>query len=155
MRSSKSSIALLTAFLASIFIVGCSGNVSHLQITGSLPLTGTVGAAYGPATLTASGGSGTYTWAVDGLPPGVAVQGSLMASSITIAGTPTAAGNFDIGVSVTDSSNHVAGFTVTPTISAPGALAVTTSSLPGGTVGTAYPNTTLAATGGSLRTPGP
>jgi hypothetical protein len=53
---------------------------------------GVVGAPY-TETLTASGG-GTQTWSATGLPPGLAVSGN------TITGTPTAAGNYTVTVTV-------------------------------------------------------
>jgi hypothetical protein len=53
---------------------------------------GVVGAPY-TETLTASGG-GSQTWSASGLPPGLAVSGN------TITGTPTAAGNYTVTVTV-------------------------------------------------------
>jgi hypothetical protein len=142
-------IVLLSALLVCVCIVGCGGGKSTLRITGTLPSSGTVNTAYGPATLTASGGTGSFTWTVSNLPSGVAVQGPLSGASITISGTPTAEGTFMASATVTDTNFHAATLNVTITIAAAGALTVTTTSLPGGTVGTAYPNTTLAATGGT------
>jgi hypothetical protein len=57
---------------------------------------GVVGAAY-TETLTASGG-GSQTWAASGLPAGLSVSGS------TITGTPTAAGNYPVTVTVNNGS---------------------------------------------------
>jgi hypothetical protein len=66
---------------------------------------GVVGAPY-TETLTASGG-GSQTWSATGLPPGLAVSGS------TITGTPTAAGNYTVTVTVNNgTSSKSAQFTL-------------------------------------------
>ncbi len=116
---------------------------SQLTITtASLP-GGTVGTAY-QQTLAASGGTGGYSWAVTAgaLPASLSLSA---AGSIT--GTPTAAGTSSFTVQVTDSSGAKATQALSIVI-APPQLTITTASLPGGTVGTAYQQT-LAASGGS------
>jgi hypothetical protein len=66
---------------------------------------GVVGAPY-TETLTASGG-GSQTWSATGLPPGLAVSGN------TITGTPTAAGNYTVTVTVNNgTSSKSAQFTL-------------------------------------------
>jgi hypothetical protein len=113
--------------------------------TSSLP-AGTVGAAYSQA-LAVTGGTTPYTWRLTtgSLPGGLA-----LAASGTISGTPTAAGTFTFQITVSDSeaqpASASAGFTIKIN---PAALAITTTTLPAGTVGTAYTTTTLAATGGT------
>ena len=83
--------------------VGCndgSGTVNRMQLTistGALP-NGTVGTAYGPAALSASGGMTPYTWswmaqAGSSLPPGLSIK-SNNDSTGTISGTPATAGTF-------------------------------------------------------------
>jgi hypothetical protein len=112
--------------------------------TASLP-SGVVNAAYPGATLNATGGTSPYTWALQAgsaLPPGLSLS---TAGGIT--GTPTAAGTFTFTVRVTDSAS--ASTMRSLSISVGAALAITTASLPNGTVNVAYPSTTLAATGGS------
>lgn len=110
--------------------------------TSSLP-TGTQGTAYS-GTLTATGGSTPYSWAVTSgaLPAGL----SLASSTGVISGTPTVAPGTTPTFTVTD---HVA---ATNSKAIPivigSTLAISTSSLPGGTQGSAY-TTTLAATGGT------
>jgi uncharacterized protein (TIGR03437 family) len=69
--------------------------------TASLP-GGTVGTAYS-ASLSAAGGAPPYSWSVSGLPAGLSFS---PAGSIT--GTPTASGNFTIGVKVSDSNGSTA-----------------------------------------------
>jgi len=115
-----------------------------LTITaGSLP-AGTVGVLYSQ-TLAATGGSPPYTWQVSG---GTLPGGLTIASSGNISGTPTTAGSFTFQVTVRDSAQGSASSSFTIRITA-AALAITTASLPAGTVGTAYTATTLAATGGT------
>ena len=97
-------------------------------------------------TLAATGGSPPYTWQLrSGNTPGGL---TLDPSSGTISGTPTAAGSFTFQVKVSDSQQASATGSFTIRIT-PAALVITTSSLPAGTVGTAYTATTLAATGGT------
>jgi Putative Ig domain len=94
----------------------------NLTIT-SLPLQGgQVGQAY-TFPLAAKGGVPPYTWAVDStnpLPPGLTL------SNGTISGIPTTAGNYTVGLSVTDSASN--------TVSQTGPLAIAASgaSLPNG-----------------------
>jgi hypothetical protein len=65
-----------------------------LQIaTSSLP-NGTVGDPYA-AILVATGGSGTYSWSADNLPPGLAIS-----AAGVITGTPTLAGTYPVAFTV-------------------------------------------------------
>ena len=109
--------------------------------TASLP-TGSVGVAYSQ-TLTATGGTGGYTWTVGpgSLPAGLNLSGGGM-----ISGTPSAAGSSMFTVQVKDSSGATATKPLSITVNA--ALSITTASLPAGSVGVAY-SQTLAATGGT------
>ena len=77
---------------------------------------GTTGAAYSQA-LAASGGTPPYAWTLASgtLPPGVTLSGSG-----TIAGTPSAAGVFNLTVAVTDTASAVASLTYALTVIAPG-----------------------------------
>jgi hypothetical protein len=108
----------------------------------SLP-SGTVGTPYS-TTLGGAGGSSNYIWSIVNQPRPLAISGS------SLAGTPSAAGTSSgVIVSMMDSGT---GISVTNTYSiviAPGAaLAITTTSLPSGVVGTNY-SASLAASGGS------
>ena len=110
--------------------------------TTSLP-GGMVGASYSQ-TLAATGGTGGYTWSTTA---GSLPAGTTISAAGAITGTPTTAGTANFTAQVKDSS----GTTTTQALSiavAPPPLNVTTGSLPGAVVGTAY-NQTLAATGGT------
>jgi len=136
-------IALTTGLCA---LTGRAGAAPLVISTTSLP-SGKVGTAYS-ATLAATGGTKPSTWSLTSgkLPTGL----SLSPSAGAITGTPSAtATNLALTFKVTDSSKPVQTKSVNLalTIAAP-ALAVTTTSLPSGKVGTAY-SATLAATGGT------
>ncbi|HET6617654.1 MAG TPA: Ig domain-containing protein, partial [Gemmatimonadota bacterium] len=82
-----------------------------VAIAGSEPFMDTrqaVGEVSAPfeAMLTATGGNGTYTWALSAgsLPAG------LVFAEGAISGTPRAAGSFDVTVSATDSEGRVANY---------------------------------------------
>lgn len=115
--------------------------------TTSLP-GGTVGVAYSQ-TLAVSGGVPGYAWtlAEGSNPPPAGVSLNL---SGVIAGTPRGAGTTTFTVKVIDSVGGAATKEFTITVAAPNVqtLAITTTVLPAGIVGTAY-NTTLMATGGT------
>jgi hypothetical protein len=110
--------------------------------TATLP-NGAVGTGYS-ATLTATGGSGSYSWTRTGgsLPAGLS-----LATSGAITGTPTAAGAATFTVQVADTASHTASKQLSITID-PNAPSVTTASLPAGQIGQAY-SQALQATGGS------
>jgi len=85
---------------------------STLTITTTSLPDGTAGSPYSQ-TLRASGGTPPYAWTTqNGLPTGLAIDGS----SGQITGTPTAAGNNNFSVTVTDSSNPKATATANLTI---------------------------------------
>ncbi len=115
--------------------------------TSTLP-GATAGSAYSQ-TLAATGGKSPYTWSRSA---GTLPTGLTLSSSGVISGTPTTAGTYSFTVKVTDSAATPASVTkaLSITVSAAGTvspLSVTTTSLPGGTAGTAY-SQTLSATGG-------
>ena len=105
-----------------------------------------VGSPYNQ-TLSATGGTGAYSWLVvaGNLPAGMALSGN------TISGTPTAAGTVNLTVQVTDSG------VPTPQMNEkalsilvnPAPLVMNTSGLPSGMVGVSY-NQQLQASGGTV-----
>ncbi len=114
--------------------------------TSSLP-GGTVSSAYS-STLAATGGTTPYIWS---LSAGSLPAGLSLSSSGVISGTPTAAGTVSFTVRVADSSAPAKTATANLRIAVAAAVTpvtISTSSLPGGTVSSAY-SSTLAATGGT------
>jgi hypothetical protein len=130
------------------FSISISGATTALAITTSSPLPGgTAGTAYS-AMITASGGSGNYTWSITGLPSGLSYSTSGTPST-TISGTTDVVGTATVNVTVTDSETPpvMVNATFQLTIAQAAALSITTTSLPGGTINSSY-NQTLAAMGG-------
>jgi putative Ig domain-containing protein len=121
---------------------------SALSITTSSLPSGAQGTSYSNS-IAATGGTTPYSWSVTSgsLPAGL----SLASSSGLISGTPTASGTSSFTATVRDSGNPTQTKSVNLSIAvtaASTALAITTSSLPSGTQGSAY-STGLAATGGT------
>lgn len=113
--------------------------------TSSLP-GGTTNASYGPETLAAAGGSGTYTaWAVTAgtLPSGI----TLDSATGVLSGTPTTAGSSTVTIEVTDSDGATTNKQFTIDVFAP--VSITTTNVAGGADGVSYGPEALSATGGS------
>jgi uncharacterized protein (TIGR03437 family) len=74
---------------------------STLVITNASLPNGTVNQPYASTTLTAMGGSGSYTFTIPAasMPPGLTLQGAVLS------GTPNVANTFTVPVTVTDTSN--------------------------------------------------
>ena len=121
--------------------------IASLAITSAVPPSGTIDASYSGSgfALTATGGVTPYKWnwaALSGssLPPGLSLSAAGM-----IAGTPTAAGSYNVTVTVTDSGSSAAKTSAdySITITAPGPPAISSGAPPDGTVGVEYgPSTT-------------
>jgi large repetitive protein len=94
-------------------------------------------------TVTATGGSGTYTWSVSSgaLPAGLALD----ETKGTLTGTPRAAGNFAFGLSASDSEGRVT--TANIALRVAPRLAIRPLPLKSANVGRAY-RATLATVGG-------
>lgn len=92
-----------------------------------------VGAHFGK-TFTATGGSGSYTWAVTSgaLPPGVALDGT----KGTISGSPRAAGKFAFALTATDSEGRAA--TASAALAVAPRLQIKTRGLKAAKLGRAY-----------------
>ncbi len=136
MRSSSilalSGVALITCVL----LAGCGGGGggSNTTPTGPPTITSTT---VSPATinvpysffLQASGGTGTYTWAITGgsLPTGV----TLNSQTAQISGTPTVVGSFPFTAQVTDSKSQTG--TANLTLVVGGAIVIACNSCASGT----------------------
>lgn len=138
-------VAVLTGCTSSLHV---SSSNSKLTIsTASLPFA-TVGAAYG-ASLSAAGGTTPYAFTATGLPNGLSIS-----SSGAISGTPTQStvGTASVTVSVSDAGlpqqTASATFSLTVGAATSNGLTITTTSLPGGTIGASY-NATIATSGGN------
>ena len=129
---------------AAAFTLTCG---AALALTNKAPTTATVGTAYS-GTVTVSGGKGTYTWAaVTGLPAGL--KATAGGATLTISGTPTAAGSFTIPLSVHDSGTPQGSGATSLTLTVGEPPMTITSNAPGtATVGTAYSGT-VTVTGGN------
>ena len=117
--------------------------------TTSLP-DGTVGTAYS-ASVKASGGCTPYKWAIasGALPAGFTVKASSTTTSLNLDGTPKTAGTYSFDVKVTGcggGTSHM-GYKVVIHAATSGGLAITTASLPNGTVSTSY-SAAVKASGG-------
>ncbi len=116
--------------------------------TTSLP-DGIVGTAYTTTSITATGGSGSYTWSISSgsLPAGLSL-GASGTPSTTISGTPTTANTYTFTVRVTDSLSNTDDQDFTVDIASVIQI-TTTSPLTDGTEGTAYSATITGSGSGT------
>ncbi len=155
--SGTSTAAGTSSFTAQVTDASGGTATVSLQITTSAALVitpatlpqGEVGTAYSQ-TLTASGGTPPYTWN----PIGAQVPGLTLSSSGVISGTPTSASPTDsvsgwlLGFRLVDSAGGVLSSPSSYGLTVQQQLKISTgSTLPAGSVGTAY-SQTLATTGG-------
>ena len=112
-------------------------------ITTTLP-AGTLGQAYNQ-TLQAIGGTGARTWTISAgaLPPGLNLDGA----TGVISGIPTVPGTSSFTVRVQDAAGQSDTQALSITINTSNPPVITTTTLPGGTVGQAY-SQPVVATGG-------
>ncbi|MGG6461877.1 putative Ig domain-containing protein [Solilutibacter silvestris] len=109
---------------------------------------GTVATAYSQ-TITASGGTASYSYAVTA---GALPAGLTLSTGGALSGTPTAGGTFNFTVTATDSSTgtgapYTASRAYTLTVAAP-TISVSPTTLPNATAGTAY-SQAITASGGT------
>ncbi|MGE0431496.1 MAG: putative Ig domain-containing protein [Planctomycetota bacterium] len=93
-------------------------------------------------TFTGTGGKAPLSWSATNLPAGITIN----SSSGVVSGTPTASGNFNIVVTVTDANSQTGNGNYTLTINPPVQISGTT--LPSGELDTAY-DQTVGITGGT------
>ena len=121
-----------------------------LEISGSLESTTSLLSGY-VSTLTATGGSGSYTWSYSGtLPNGLSFPTSATGSTYTLSGLPTKTGIFEnIYVTVTDSNGKTAQGSYTITVNERNSGLSISGSLTSTATQYASYSSTLTATGGS------
>jgi hypothetical protein len=123
--------------------IAVSGTATSISISPSTLSTPSIGTAYSQ-TLTASGGTAPYTFA---LSSGSLPAGLSLSSSGLLSGTPTAVGSFTFTIQATDATSLTSSQPYTITIVAP-TIVVAPSSLSNGTVAASY-SQTISASGGS------
>jgi hypothetical protein len=120
--------------------------VPPMSITSQNLNSGEYGVTYSNQTLTATGGQlGDYQWTATGRPTGLSIS-----TSGVISGTPQTTGNFNVQITVADSTGQTTAvsnyYTITVTFPP---LQITTASLNSGQDTIAYTSQTLTATGGT------
>ncbi len=160
MNSPKVVLSLGAILIFSVLMTACGGGGKTPTPPAGVPTIqtvilpqGAVNVAYGVnglgAVLSATGGTGTYTWGIasGSLPPGL----TLNPKTAVISGTPTALGNYNFTAQVTDSASMTA--TKALSIYIEGVVSITPMVLPSGTPNVPYANSDgtpvqLMATGG-------
>ena len=116
-----------------------------LGITSSTLPRGQVNLAYPVTSLLAAGGVLPLTWTISS---GALPNGLTLSSAGAIAGTPTAGGTFTFRARVADSQGQNASADLTIDVQPP--VTISTTALPAGQVGLAYPATNILAVGGTV-----
>jgi hypothetical protein len=141
---------------ATVHAVQITINAASIQPSSSLAISttalpqGVVSVAYS-VSLAASGGTSPYQWSITSgqLPAGLNLTGN----SGTISGTPTASGNYSVGITAKDLSTPVQSSTATVSLSVaaapsqPAPLVINSATMAAGTLGLTYSNN-LQASGG-------
>jgi hypothetical protein len=127
------------------YSLSVSGVATPLQITSATSLFAIVGNGYNRP-LSASGGSGRYSWSVASgtLPPGMTLANT---GFFELAGALATTGTYTFDVRVDDAGPPAQSATAIITFNVVNPLQITTTSLPQGKVGTAY-SATINITGG-------
>jgi alpha-tubulin suppressor-like RCC1 family protein len=120
-----------------------SGGCSTITLSPSTLPSGTVGTTYNE-TISASGGTSPYTYSVAS---GALPSGLTLSNSGVLSGTPTTAGTYNFTVTAADSNNCTGSRAYSITINCP-TITLSPSTLPSGTVGTAY-SQKITANGGT------
>ncbi len=136
-------IASGTLFSAHPAAVITVDGAAPFEVTTSALPNGYISRSYGPVTMTATGGSGNYSWALSGAPPGIT-----MTPAGIVSGIPMVAGSFTVSMTVTDTTTDSTASIIYLVTVFP-APSVTTATLPNGNVGSIYGPVVMTGTGGS------
>jgi hypothetical protein len=130
-----------------LFLLAYPCLASTVAITTTTLPRGTVDASFSAA-VKASGGCTPYEWALisGSLPSGISEKPSSSTESLELTGTPTDAGTYSFTVSVTGCGGHVSEKSYAVVIE-PVGVAISTTKLPDGTVGTPF-SAAVNASGG-------
>ncbi len=132
-------------------VTACGGTgqtlTVNLALSPSSLSSATVGTGYtnGGVSISASGGTPSYTYSAAGLPAGVSLS-----SAGAFSGTPTAGGTFSVVVTAKDSASpqNTGSQTYSLTVNAP-TITLSPSTLPNGIVGTTYAGGPVSSSGGT------
>ena len=116
----------------------------NLSVSSAALSSGVVGIPYAD-TVSASGGTGAFTWSIAG---GAVPDGLALSSAGTLSGTPTKAGTYEFTARATDPTGGSATGAFTVQI-APPPLTLSLSSLPAGILGNEYSPQVISPTGGN------
>ena len=132
--------------------LGCTGSVAVSLLVNCPVITvnpaslanGTAGVAYGPVSLSQTGGLGTVTYAVTA---GALPAGTSLSAAGVLSGAPTVTGTFNFTVTATDVNGCTGTRAYTLTIACP-VISLSPASLANGTAGVAFGPVALTQTGG-------
>jgi hypothetical protein len=132
-------------------VIQSSSTSSNVTIKTTTIPNGTVNTAYS-ASILAAGGCTPYKWAIasGSLPAGLTARASSTTTTLNLSGTPTTAKSYPFSISVTGCGGNKATDSYTVVIqssSTSGNVAIKTTTIPNGTVNTAYSASILAAGG--------
>lgn len=129
-----------SSFSACQEVIGCPA----ITLSPTTLPDGEAGVAYGPVSITASGGAAPYTYAVTA---GALPDGLTLDSDGTLHGTPTVGGSFTFTVTATDDNGCTGQFEYTLQTGCP-TITIDPAALPAAQKGVAY-SQTLTASGGT------
>jgi hypothetical protein len=133
-------------YVGSHFHYGYGNQVCPMSVTTSSLNAGTLGASYSQ-TLTASGGTGTYTWSETG-----SLDGLSLSSAGALTGSPSSTGTYPITFTATDSNGGTASASLSLSVTAGGGGG---GGGGGGTTSTTTTTAPVTTTTGTSSTPPP
>src|SRR5258708_760273 len=130
--------------LSLLFVLFASQCFANITITTTSLPNGTVNMAYS-AVIQAKNGCTPYSWSLisGSLPPGISEKASTDTTSLDLYGTPTTAATYSFTISAKGCEGHVSSVSYKVVVQSSSSLSsssvnITTTSLPNGTVNSAY-----------------